>query len=127
MPAGTGWRKGKACPRRITRFVEPCLLLLLHRDQAHGYDLLEGLKEFSVNRMPVDSSVVYRTLRNMEEAGMVISSWETDGGGPPRRVYNVTAVGDEYLAHWVNELRETDRVLHAFLAAYDTLVLGSGV
>ncbi len=126
MPGGRRWRKGGACPRRITRFVEPCLLLLLHYDQTHGYDLQEGLKEFSVNQTPVDSSVVYRTLRDMEEAGMVVSSWETEGGGPPRRVYSITSLGDQYLARWVEDLRETDRVLHVFLTAYDTLKLESG-
>ena len=118
---GAGWRK--SCPRRIRRFVEPCLLLLLHRDRAHGYDLLEGLREFSVHQTPVDSSVVYRTLREMEQAGLVVSDWETEGSGPPRRVYSVTSLGDEYLARWVQDLRQTDRVLHAFLAAYDTLEL----
>lgn len=127
MPHGRRWRKGGTCPRRITRFVEPCLLLLLHRDQTHGYELLEGLKEFSVNQTPVDSSVVYRTLRDMEQAGLVVSAWETEGSGPPRRVYSIAPPGDEYLSCWVQDLRETDRVLHAFLAAYDALQLEDGL
>ncbi|OQY18547.1 MAG: hypothetical protein B6I34_10585 [Anaerolineaceae bacterium 4572_32.1] len=122
MPGGRKWREG-TCPRRITRFVEPCLLLLLHRGRTHGYDLMEGLKEFSVHRTPVDSSVVYRTLREMEDAGLVLSDWETDAGGPPRRVYRVAAAGNGYLLRWVKDLRETHRVLHAFLDAYDKLEL----
>ncbi len=68
-------------------------------------------------------AVVYRTLRNMEQAGLVVSAWEMEGSGPPRRVYSITLLGDEYLACWAKDLRETDRVLHAFLAAYDTLEL----
>jgi poly-beta-hydroxybutyrate-responsive repressor len=98
-------------------------LLLLRQDQTHGYELSEGLKEYSVHQTPVDSSVVYRTLRGMEEAGLVASAWETEGGGPPRRVYSITPLGDDYLAAWVEDLRETDRVLHAFLTAYDALQL----
>jgi poly-beta-hydroxybutyrate-responsive repressor len=94
-------------------------LLLLHRDQTHGYDLMEGLKEFGFAETPVDSSVVYRTLRALEEAGLVTSTWDTTGTGPPRRVNRVTAEGDRYLARWVADLRETDRVLHGFLKAYD--------
>jgi len=122
MPHRRGWMRGRGggpCSRRIYRFVEPCLLLLLHRDQTYGYDLMEGLKEFGFAENPVDSSVVYRTLRAMEEAGLVTSTWDTTGTGPPRRVYRVTAEGDRYLARWVADLRETDRVLHDFLAAYD--------
>ncbi|HID86098.1 MAG TPA: PadR family transcriptional regulator [Anaerolineae bacterium] len=122
MPRGPRWRGGRGagpCPRRIHRFVEPCLLLLLHRDRTHGYDLLEGLKEFGFEEAPVDSSVVYRALREMEAQGLVTSTWDTTGRGPPRRVYRITAEGDRYLASWVRDLRETDRVLHHFLAAYD--------
>ena len=122
MPRGRRWRRGQeggACPRHVHRFVEPCLLLLLHRDQTHGYDLMEGLKEFGFAENPIDSSVVYRTLRAMEKTGLVTSTWDTTGTGPPRRVYRVTAEGDRYLARWVADLRETDRVLHSFLEAYD--------
>jgi PadR family transcriptional regulator PadR len=122
MPRGRRWRGGRGdapCPRHVYRFVEPCLLLLLHRDQTHGYDLIEGLKEFGFAENPVDSSVVYRTLRAMEKAGLVTSTWDTTGVGPPRRVYRITAEGDRYLARWVADLRETDRVLHGFLRAYD--------
>jgi PadR family transcriptional regulator PadR len=122
MPHRRGWmggRGGGPCSRRIYRFIEPCLLLLLHRDETHGYDLMEGLKEFGFAENPVDSSVVYRTLRAMEAAELVTSTWDTTGTGPPRRVYRVTAEGDRYLARWVADLRETDRVLHGFLTAYD--------
>lgn len=122
MPRSHRWRGRKRagpCPRRIHRFVEPCLLLLLHRDRTHGYDLLEGLKEFGFEENPVDSSVVYRALREMETQGLVTSTWDTTGRGPPRRVYRITAEGDRYLANWISDLQETDRVLHHFLAAYD--------
>jgi PadR family transcriptional regulator PadR len=122
MPRGHRWRGRKGagpCPRQIHRFVEPCLLLLLHRDRTHGYDLLEGLKEFGFEENPIDSSVVYRALREMEAQGLVTSKWDTTGRGPPRRVYRITAEGDRYLANWVGDLQETDRVLHHFLGAYD--------
>ncbi len=107
------------CPTRIYRFVEPCLLLLLHRESSHGYSLQEGLKEFGFAEAPVDPSVVYRTLREMEAQGLVTSTWDTEGPGPPRRVYRLTAQGNEHLARWVADLREMDRVLHSFFAAYD--------
>ena len=77
MPRGRRWRGGRdgaPCPRHVYRFVEPCLLLLLYRDQTHGYDMMEGLKEFGFDENPVDSSVVYRTLRAMEKAGLVTST-----------------------------------------------------
>ena len=118
-----GWRGGRhgqgPCPQRIHRFVEPALLLLLHIQPTHGYDLLEGLQNVGFQDYPVDSSVVYRTLRQLEEVGMVISDWDTAGAfGPPRRVYRLTEAGRIYLADWVADLEATDRVLHSFLQAY---------
>jgi len=106
--------------RRIARFVQPCLLLLLHQGPAHGYSLIDHLKSFGFTEDPVDPSVVYRYLRAMEEEGLVASEWDTDASaGPARRVYRVTEDGDRALAWWVESLRQTDRVLHGFLQAYD--------
>ena len=114
------WGKGRMpCATRIYRFVEPCLLLLLHRGSSHGYSLQEELKEFGFAEAPIDPSMVYRALREMEAQGLVSSAWDTSGSGPPRRVYQLTAQGNQYLSQWVADLRETDRVLHSFFAAYD--------
>ena len=122
MPRGRrrGGRAQGACPRRIDRFLESCLLLLLHCDEAHGYELLEGLKQFGFARNPVDSSTVYRMLRGLEDRGFVTSRWDTDGVGPARRLYQITEEGDRYLGWWVDDLRETDQVLHNFLEMYDS-------
>jgi PadR family transcriptional regulator PadR len=124
MPSGQrrwrGGRSGEACPRRIHRFLEPCLLLLVHCNEAHGYELMEGLEPFGFEKNPVDLSTVYRMLRGLEEQGFVTSRWDTGGSGPARRLYQLTEDGDRYLAWWVEDLRETDRVLHHFLRTYDT-------
>ena len=124
MRRGRAWRsaeQGAPCPRRIRRFLEPCLLLLLHKRQAHGYDLLETIKPFGFDeRHPVDSSLIYRTLRRLEMDGMVASSWDTaSSAGPARRVYSLTEAGDRYLAAWMADLRETAQMLLAFGREYD--------
>jgi poly-beta-hydroxybutyrate-responsive repressor len=95
-------------------------LLLLHCIEGHGYELLDGLKQFGFEQNPVDSSTVYRMLRGLEERGFVTSRWDTGGGGPARRLYHITEEGDRYLGWWVDDLRETDQVLHNFLEMYDS-------
>ncbi|MGD9375970.1 MAG: helix-turn-helix transcriptional regulator, partial [Anaerolineae bacterium] len=62
---------------------------------------------------------VYRKLRGLEKRGFVTSHWDTGSAGPARRLYQITDEGDRYLAWWVGDLRETDRVLHHFLEMYD--------
>jgi PadR family transcriptional regulator len=110
---------GDPCPRRIHRFLEPCLLLQLHCNEVHGYELSEVLKPFGFEQNPVDSSTVYRILRYLEEQGFVTSRWDIESGGPARRLYLITAEGDRYLSWWVEDLRKTDQVLHYFLETYD--------
>ncbi len=118
VAGGKGGQEGEACPRRIHRFLEPCLLLLLHCDEIHGYELLESLGPFGFAENPVDPSTMYRLLRSLEDEGLVTSRWDTTNAGPARRLYCSTKLGDLCLARWVEELRETDRVLHSFLDAY---------
>jgi PadR family transcriptional regulator PadR len=124
MPHGRhrwrGEQQDGACPRRIHRFLEPCLLLLLHCSETHGYELLDGLKPFGFEQDPVNLSTVYRILRTLEDQGFVLSHWDTTNVGPARRLYRITSEGDRYLTRWVQDLRETDQVLHHFLDTYDS-------
>jgi poly-beta-hydroxybutyrate-responsive repressor len=106
-------------PRRIRRFIEPALLLLLHGSPTHGYGLIEGLRDLGLESYPVDPSAVYRILYDLEAKGMLVSEQDAEqSAGPPRRVYALTEAGDAYLRAWVEELRATDRMLHRFLDAY---------
>jgi PadR family transcriptional regulator, regulatory protein PadR len=118
MPGRRGWGGGRRRKRRIRRFLEPCLLLLLHGEETHGYQLLEDLDRFGFIGAPADSSTIYRILRSLEEGGFVTSRWDEGENGPARRVYTLTESGDGYLQSWVAELEETDRILHAFFEEY---------
>lgn len=128
--AGNGFT---AYTGRIRRFLEPCILLALSQGDSHGYNLVEELKDFGFDRVPVDSSVVYRTLRRLDASGLAASSWDTDSpAGPPRRVYRLTEEGAKFLALWVADLEETERVLRRFIETYervsaDRVSLGAGL
>jgi PadR family transcriptional regulator PadR len=111
---GRRWRQGHS--RRAVRFLEPTLLLVLHHGPAHGYTLIGQLGEFGLE---VDPSAIYRALRDMEAQGWVTSSWdEEQTQGPPRRVYHLTAQGDEMLRWWTQDLRETRGMIDQLLGSY---------
>ncbi|MEN8207739.1 MAG: PadR family transcriptional regulator [Candidatus Fermentibacteria bacterium] len=116
-----GRRRGAVhnrCGRRINRFLEPCLLLLLHGGESYGYQLLENLERFGFGEDPADSSTIYRILRSLENRGFVSSRWAEGDSGPARRVYSLSPAGDGYLQTWVRDLEETDRILHRFFSEY---------
>jgi PadR family transcriptional regulator PadR len=111
-------RGGKRRGRRAVRMLEPVLLLLLHHGPAHGYTLRERFDEFRLGDL--DSSMVYRALRDMEERAWVTSTWdEEQTQGPPRRVYRLTAQGDEMLRQYVQDLEEARAMIDHLLSTYN--------
>jgi PadR family transcriptional regulator PadR len=103
--------------RRAVRMLEPTLLLLLHRGSTHGYTLLEQLSRFGLEGL--HPSVIYRTLNDMEGQGWLSSSWdEQTTQGPPRRVYHLTALGNEILSSWIEDLERTQVHVTQLLEAY---------
>lgn len=100
-------------------FARPCLLLLLAESPAHGYELMEQLRPFgfSIN----DPAAIYKSLRQMEEEGLVTSSWETSPRGPARRVYALTSDGRDQLDAWARTLAKNREILGQYLARYGSI------
>jgi PadR family transcriptional regulator PadR len=111
--------RGHGRRRRVMSFLQPCLLVMLHRGEAHGYSLLNGLDEFGFNLDRLDPSLVYRALHEMEAAGLVTSEWGDQSQGPQRRVYRITGEGEQALAQWVADLRRTRQEIDYLLSAYE--------
>lgn len=99
-------------------FLRPCLLLLIGEKSAYGYDLLERLRAVGFNK--VDPGLLYRTLRAMEQEGLVRSNWADSEVGPPRRTYELSEEGLDWLHAWAGSLRQTERTIGLFLGRYDT-------
>jgi DNA-binding PadR family transcriptional regulator len=102
----------------VISFLRPCLMVLLHRGEAHGYSLLSELGQFGFDSEQLDPSLVYRALREMEAEQLVVSDWAEESLGPQRRVYRITPQGEAHLADWIEDLRrarqEIDRLLQAY-------------
>ena len=77
---------------RVERFGEPALLQLVAAGPTHGYELLERLPRL-IGEDRVDVGNVYRTLRALEDEGLVTSEWRADLPGPAKRTYTLTEDG----------------------------------
>lgn len=100
-------------------FLRPILLLLLAERSSHGYELLEQTTELGLER--TDPGGLYRTLRAMEQEGLVHSWWEGSSAGPARRTYSLATEGLDWLHASAGALRETVRHLHTYLQRYESL------
>jgi PadR family transcriptional regulator, regulatory protein PadR len=118
MPKGRGYGRGRGRRQHIRRFLEPCLLVLLRKEESHGYNLINGLYEFGFDSKNMDPSVLYRSLRDLESQGLITGQWDTNSLGPQRRVYTITSAGEAVLADWIAELRQTRQQIMALDNAY---------
>ena len=96
-------------------FIKPCLLLLLKESPSYGYELLDRLPPFGIGR---DHGSLYRTLRALEQEGLVRSGWEPTGKGPERRRYEVTQEGEAWLEEWAGAISATQVLLESYLRRY---------
>jgi PadR family transcriptional regulator, regulatory protein PadR len=101
-------------------YLRPCLLLLIAEKPSYGYDLLVRLGELGLHH--VDPGMLYRSLRAMEQEGLVRSSWQGSDIGPPRRTYQLSDEGQDWLHAWAGSLRETTRVIGLLLGRYELFV-----
>ena len=101
---------------RPRNWLEPAILLTLREWNSYGYKLMEQLTVLGFEAM--NPGTMYRTLRKMENDGVVKSKWETSGDGPARRTYSVTEAGEAYLEFWVKSLEQYQRSVDAFLRLY---------
>jgi len=114
VPVHRGWAPLGA--RR--RWMEPFLLVILAGGPAHGYAIIGDLEEMGITGGSVDVGQVYRTLRELEEAGQVTSAWSTEPAGPQRRDYELTAAGYAALDEWAAVMKERARLIGEFDGRY---------
>ena len=100
----------------VERFVEPCILLLLSKQESHGYGLMNDLEKHCGEK--VDIGNLYRTLRKMERNGWVESNWERGSIGPTKRKYQITHKGGKMLKEAVSHLKKTQDLIAHFFTGY---------
>jgi poly-beta-hydroxybutyrate-responsive repressor len=100
----------------LYRFVEPVVLLLLKKkNRSYGYDLAGDLQEHALTDAEIERAALYRTLRQLEMNGNVSSEWDTEGGGPARRVYRLTPAGEQHLEEWASVLDHVSKSMARFV------------
>jgi DNA-binding PadR family transcriptional regulator len=88
--------------------------MLEEKGHSYGYDLAENLSQYSLTDAEIERAALYRTLRALEKNGYVTSSWDTERGGPARRVYALTRDGHEHLLEWAQVMDRLGASMQAF-------------
>lgn len=93
------------------------LLLFLTEGDNYGGKLLQKCEEeLPIN--PIDSAILYRTLKKLEEEGAVESYLNTTTQDKPIRMYKITEVGKGRLEDFQVDIEEKMRNLAFFQEKY---------
>ena len=74
--------------------LEYCILSVLPKDSCYASDIIKELKEAKVI---VVEGTLYPLLTRQKNAGLLSYRWEESQQGPPRKYYELTDEGREYL------------------------------
>ena len=78
--------------------ISTLVLGLLAEGEGHGYEIIKEMDERGMLRWTHVSKVaVYKALARLEEEGCLTSWTEREGNLPEKRVYAITAMGEERL------------------------------
>lgn len=80
--------------------LEYCILSIISNGEMYTSDILESLKEA---KLVVVEGTLYPLLTRLKNAGLLSYAWKESTGGPPRKYFQLTPEGEEFL----EELSET--------------------
>lgn len=92
-------------------FLEYFILLILKKKPAYASDIIAELKEA---KLIVVEGTLYPLLTRLKNSELLDYKWEESSQGPPRKYYEMTAKGNEFLEElgkaW-NEIEEAHEKL----------------
>ena len=93
--------------KSLSRLSQPTILTVLAASDKplHGYIIVQLAAQSPMfgGKKP-DPTGVYRTLKQMEENGLVTSEWDMPSAGPAKRSFALTDAGRTALRRWIDSL-----------------------
>ena len=74
--------------------LEYCILSILKSGEAYPSEIIEKLK---AGKLIVVEGTLYPLLTRLKNAGLLSYRWEESKSGPPRKYYQLTKIGEEFL------------------------------
>ena len=112
--------------KKTERYIQPSILMALKSKPSYGYELIHGIAQFGFVQGQAPPGMIYRHLRDLEENGLVVSEWETEGTGPAKRVYHLTGDGSEILDSWIAYMKQQAGRLLNFIERYENIKKNEG-
>ncbi len=102
---------------RHGRHAPAFILLIISLEPNHGLGILNKLNAL-VPQNRIDTSIVYRTLKDFENDGYIKSKWADSDAGPKKKVYEITSEGIKRLNTFQEDVLKSKNNLEIFLDTY---------
>lgn len=77
--------------------LEFCILSMISQRPTYGYEIISALEKYPI--LTAKENTIYPLLRRLMKENLLSSYWqESVEGLPPRKYYEITAKGQNYLA-----------------------------
>jgi len=91
--------------------LEYCILLVLNEKLLYASNIIESLKDA---KMIVVEGTLYPLLTRLKNDGLLTYKWEESTQGPPRKYYELTDSGREFLigleSSWIELVKAVETV-----------------
>ena len=92
--------------------LEYCILSIISRGEVYASDLIE---ELTSAKIMVVEGTLYPLLTRLKNAGLVEYKWVESSSGPPRKYYNITEKGSDFLNNldstWKELVKSTEEII----------------
>lgn len=102
------------------RHAPAFILLMLSKKANHGLGILHEMNDF-VSGNKLDTAIVYRVLKKLEDEGAIKAHWEESRSGPKKKVYTITEKGKTLLADFRLDIEASRNRLNKFIEMYDDI------
>ncbi|HET6244354.1 MAG: PadR family transcriptional regulator [Bacteroidetes bacterium] len=92
--------------------LEFCILSILSRGDAYPSEIIARLKEA---KLIVVEGTLYPLLTRLKNEGLLSYRWEESLSGPPRKYYELTSIGEAFLASLKESWKELVQAVESIL------------
>lgn len=94
--------------------LELCLLGVLSQGEAYGYELAQQLEAAGLGK--IKGGTLYPRLAALDAAGLVEIEWRAGEGGPGRKYYRLTPLGQSTRLESAEEYTRFTKVVEELIA-----------
>jgi PadR family transcriptional regulator PadR len=89
--------------------LELCVLSIIAQEAAYPTDIINKLKE---SKLIVVEGTLYPLLNRLKDAELLDYTWRESKSGPPRKYYQITTQGGEFLTGLIDTWQELNHAVN---------------